>query len=136
MNPRSRHNLLNNALAAQEANARRLRSDHANYRGELTECTTANLFIVRDAAAVPHRSNPGCSRDYTGILFDVGKEVGVDVRGRCFETAISSLPMSVPHQHHREVVPIVSVDDRRLETAAGTGDEKLLEGFRRRAHAD
>jgi len=47
------NNLMNSALAMQQA----LRSNAfegvmRNYRGELTECTTANLFIVKNNAAV------------------------------------------------------------------------------------
>ena len=43
------NNLLNNALAAQEAGRRgAFEGIMRNYRGELAECTTSNLFIVKN----------------------------------------------------------------------------------------
>jgi len=76
------NNLMNSALAMQEA----LRSGAfegvmRNYRGELTECSTSNLFIVKDGVALtpPLEAGllPGITREF---LFDVGKQIGVDVR--------------------------------------------------------
>jgi branched-chain amino acid aminotransferase len=47
------NNLLNNALAMQEANRRGADEGlMCNYRGELSECSQANFFIVRDGAAL------------------------------------------------------------------------------------
>ena len=44
------NNLLNNALAMQEANRRGAEEAlMCNYRGELSECSQANFFIVRSA---------------------------------------------------------------------------------------
>ena len=64
-----------------------------NYRGELAECTTSNLFIVKGGAAItpPLESGllPGITREF---LFDVGREIGVDVRERA-QTTTSSPPM-------------------------------------------
>ena len=33
-----------------------------NYRGELSECSQSNFFMVRDGAALTPPSRPGCSR--------------------------------------------------------------------------
>ena len=68
------NNLLNNALAMQEANRRG--GDEAlmrNYRGELSECSQANLFMVRDGAALTPPVEAG--------LLD-GHHPRVPVRGR------------------------------------------------------
>ena len=47
------NNLLNNALAMQEANRRGAEEGlMCNYRGELSECSQANFFIVRDGVAL------------------------------------------------------------------------------------
>jgi len=76
------NNLLNNALAMQEA-ARRgaFEGVMRNFRGELAECTTSNLFVVRDGAALtpPIESGllPGITRAF---LFEVGAEAGIPVR--------------------------------------------------------
>src|SRR5262249_6671766 len=47
------NNLLNNALAMQEAFRRgAFEGVMRNYRGELAECTTSNLFVVRNGVAL------------------------------------------------------------------------------------
>ena len=47
------NNLMNSALAMQEAlRAGAFEGVMRNYRGELTECTTANLFIVKNGVAL------------------------------------------------------------------------------------
>jgi len=47
------NNLMNSALAAQEAAKRGgFEAVMRNYRGELTECTQSNLFIVKSGAAL------------------------------------------------------------------------------------
>ena len=77
------NNLLNNALAMQEANRRGADEGlMCNYRGELSECSQANFFLVRRGrgadAAHPKRA---CSKGVTrAFLFEVGADVGVDVR--------------------------------------------------------
>ncbi len=55
------NNLLNNALAMQEAVRRgAFEGIMRNYRGELAECTTSNLFIVKNGEALtpPLRVGP------------------------------------------------------------------------------
>ena len=76
------NNLLNNALAMQEA-ARRGADEGVmrNFRGELAECTTSNLFIVKDGTAFTPPLDagllPGITRAY---LFEVGEDAGIPVR--------------------------------------------------------
>ena len=68
------NNLLNNALAMQEAIARG--GEEAlmcNYRGELSECSQSNFFLVRDGVALTPKSA-------AGLLEGVTR--GVPVRGR------------------------------------------------------
>src|SRR6185369_423581 len=72
------NNLLNNALAMQEAVKRGgFEGVMRNYRGELAECTTSNLFVVKNgtASTPPIDSGllPGITREF---LFDVGAEHG------------------------------------------------------------
>ena len=54
LNPRIKsNNLLNNALAMQQALARGgFEAVMRNDRGGLAECTTANLFVVKDGVAL------------------------------------------------------------------------------------
>lgn len=134
------NNLLNNALAMQEALRRGgTEAIMRNYRGELTECTQSNLFIVRHGAALTPPLDagllPGITREF---VFEVGRDVGIEVRERvlrdddlfgadeCFLTSTT-----------KEIVPIVQVDDRAIGSGVpGPATTTLLEGFRRRAWAD
>jgi len=134
------NNLLNNALAMQDALRRGgTEAIMRNYRGELTECTQSNLFIVKNGAALtpPIEAGllPGITREF---IFEVGRDVGVAVREQvlrdedlfaadeCFLTSTT-----------KEAVPIVQVDDRKIGTGTpGPVTKTLLEGFRRRAWAD
>ena len=133
------NNLLNNALAMQDA-LRRGGSEAImrNYRGELTECTQSNLFIVKGGSALTPPLDagllPGITREF---IFEVGAAVGVDVREQalhdedlfgadeCFLTSTT-----------KEALPIVQVDDRTIGAGVpGPITRQLLVEFRRRAHA-
>ena len=134
------NNLLNNALAAQEAIRRGgFEAIMRNYRGELAECTTSNLFIVKGGAAItpPLESGllPGITREF---LFDVGQEIGVDVREQVLrDEDLFAADEAFLTSTTREAVPIVKVDERAIgDGRPGPVTKKLLEGFRRRAQAD
>ena len=134
------NNLLNSALAAQQAIRRGgFEGIMRNYRGELSECTTSNLFIVKDGAAVtpPLESGllPGITREF---LFEVGKEIGVDVREQVLrDDDLFSADEAFLTSTTREAVPIVKVDNRTIGNGRpGPVTKKLLEGFRRRAQVD
>src|SRR2546423_949874 len=76
------NNLMNSALAAQQALKRGgFEAVMRNYRGELTECTQSNLFIVKNGAAPtpPLESGllPGITREF---VFEIGREAGIEVR--------------------------------------------------------
>jgi branched-chain amino acid aminotransferase len=134
------NNLLNSALAAQEAIRRGgFEGIMRNLQGELTECTTANLFIVRDGVALtpPLAAGllPGITREF---LFEVGAEVGVEVREEVLRDAdLFAADEAFLTSTTREALPIVAVDDRTIGTGKpGPVTKLLLDGFRRRALAD
>lgn len=141
VNPMIKSNsLLNSALAAQEAIRKGgFEGVMRNYRGELSECTTANLFIVKNGAALtpPLESGllPGITREF---LFEIGNEVGVDVREQVLrDNDLFSADEAFLTSTTREAVPIVNVDDRTIGSGRpGPVTQKLLDGFRRRARAD
>jgi len=131
------NNLLNSALAAQEAIRRGgFEGIMRNYRGDLSECTTSNLFIVKDGAALtpPLESGllPGITREF---LFDVGKDVGVAVREQVMrDEDLFGADEAFLTSTTRELVPIVTVDDRTIGSGRpGPVTKTLLEEFRRRA---
>jgi branched-chain amino acid aminotransferase len=131
------NNLLNNALAMQEANRRG--SEEAlmcNYRGELSECSQSNFFIVRGGAALTPKSEAGLLEGITrAFLFEVGRDVGIEVRDeslypRDLETADEAFITSTT----REISPVTRIDERVVGAGRpGAITLKLLEGYRRRA---
>jgi branched-chain amino acid aminotransferase len=133
------NNLLNNALAMQEASRRGAEEGlMCNYRGELSECSQANFFIVRGGVALTPQSEAGLLEGLTrSFLFEVGKDVGVQVRGdtlfpRDLETADEAFITSTT----RELSPVTRIDDRIVGSGKpGAVTLKLLEGYRRRARA-
>ncbi len=133
------NNLMNSALAMQEALRRgAFEGVMRNFRGELSECTTANLFVVRDGTVLtpPLAAGllPGTRREF---LFDLGRDLGVPVREATlrdddlFESDEAFLSATT-----RELVPIVRVDDRTVGSGTpGPVTMSLLAAFRGRAHA-
>jgi branched-chain amino acid aminotransferase len=133
------NNLLNSALAMQEALRRgAFEGIMRNYRGELSECTTSNLFIVRDGVALTPPLDagllPGITREF---LFEIGAEVGVTVREQSLrDEDLFAADEAFLTSTTREAVPIVEVDGRSIGTGRpGPITRQLLDGFRRRAHA-
>ena len=131
------NNLLNNALAMQEAHRRG--GEEAlmcNYRGELSECSQSNFFMVRDGVALTPKSAAGLLEGVTrAFLFEVGRDVGVDVRDETLypkdlDTADEVFITSTT----RELSPVVRIDDTVIGTGKpGAITKKLLQGYRARA---
>ena len=96
------NNLLNNALAMQEAFRRGgFEGVMRNYKGELAECTQSNLFIVKNGAALTPPIDagllPGITREF---LFEVGAEIGIPVREQVLrDDDLFGADECVPHQH-------------------------------------
>ena len=131
------NNLLNCALAAQQAIRRGgYEGIMRNYRGELSECTTANLFIVRDGIAMTPPVDagllPGITREF---LFEVGREEGITVREEVLrDEDLFRADEAFLTSTTREVVPIVKVDERTIGGGRpGPITHRLLAGFRRNA---
>jgi branched-chain amino acid aminotransferase len=133
------NNLMNSALAMQQA----LRSNAfegvmRNYLGELTECTTSNLFIVKNNAALtpPLEAGllPGITREF---LFDIGKEVDIRVGEKALrDDDLFGADEAFLTSTTRELVPIVMVNDHAVAGGKpGPVTWKLLNAFRRAADA-
>src|SRR3954447_13679486 len=133
------NNLLNNALAMQEAFRRgAVEGVMRNYRGELAECTQSNLFVVKDGAALTPPIDagllPGITREF---LFEVGTAAGIPVREAVLKDAdLLGADESFLTSTTRELVPIVQVDDQKIGAGTpGPVTRALLEEFRRKADA-
>jgi branched-chain amino acid aminotransferase len=133
------NNLLNNALAMQEAKRRGGEEGlMCNYRGELSECSQANFFIVRDGVALTPASEAGLLEGLTrAFLFEVGRDVGVEVHGaRLFPKDLETADEAFITSTTRELSPVTRIDDRAIGTGRpGPVTLRLLEGYRRRARA-
>ena len=132
------NNLLNCALAMQEAYRKgAFEGVMRNYRGELTECTTSNLFIVRHGEALtpPLAAGllPGITREF---LFEVGREAGVAVREEVLrDDDLLAADESFLTSTTRELVPITTVNGRKVGSGTpGPVTKTLLDAFRRAAH--
>jgi branched-chain amino acid aminotransferase len=131
------NNLLNNALAMQEAFRRGgFEGVMRNYRGELAECTQSNLFIVKNGAALTPPIDAGLLPGITrAFLFEVGDERGIPVREAVLrDEDLFGADEAFLTSTTREVVPIVKVDDRAIGAGApGPITRALLDGFREKA---
>jgi len=138
VNPRIKsNNLLNNALAMQEAFKRgAYEGVMRNYKGQLAECTQSNLFIVKNGVAMTPPLDagllPGITREF---LFEVGADVGITVRDAdLHDDDLLGADEAFLTSTTREAVPIVQVDDRTIGSGSpGPVTRALLDGYRRRA---
>jgi branched-chain amino acid aminotransferase len=131
------NNLLNNALAMQEAHARGAEEAlMCNYRGELSECAQSNFFMIRDGTALTPRSEAGLLEGITrDFIFEVGAAVGVPVqKATLLPSDLDTAEEAFITGSTRELSPVVRIDDRVIGTGRpGPITYKLLESFRRRA---
>jgi branched-chain amino acid aminotransferase len=133
------NNLLNNALAMQEANRRGAEEAlMCNYRGELSECTQANFFIVRGGVALTPKSEAGLLEGITrAFLFEIGHDVGIEVRDETLVPAdLDTAEEAFITSTTRELSPVTRIDERVVGNGKpGPITMRLLEGYRQRARA-
>jgi branched-chain amino acid aminotransferase len=133
------NNLLNSALAMQEAvRAGAFEGIMRNYQGDLAECTTANLFIVKDGRALTPPLDagllPGITREF---VFEVGRGVGIPVEEkRLRDEDLFAADEAFLTSTTREVLPITRVDDHSIGNGRpGPVTVELLAEFRKCARA-
>ena len=140
INPRIKsNNLLNNALAMQEAI--RQGAGEAlmrNYRGEIAECAQSNFFVVRRGEVLTPPLDSGLLEGVTrNFIFEVAAEVGIPIR----ECVLR--PDDLEHADEmfltgttREVQAVTWVDTRQVgDGCPGPITCELGEAFRHKAHA-
>ena len=133
------NNLLNNALAMQEAVRRgACEGVMRNYRGELAECTQSNLFIVKQGAALTPPLDagllPGITREF---LFEIGAARGIGVREAVLrDDDLYGADEAFLTSTTRELLPVVQVDDRPVGGGRpGPVTRALLDAYRQEAEA-
>jgi branched-chain amino acid aminotransferase len=131
------NNLLNSALAAQEALRKgAVEGVMRNFRGELAECTTANLFVVKGGVALTPPLDSGLLAGITReFLLEIGPRAGVPVREQVLRDAdLFDADEAFLTSTTRELVPIVQVDERTIAGGRpGPVTHALLQEFRRLA---
>jgi len=131
------NNLMNNALAMQAAY--RSGAEEAlmcNYRGELTECSQSNFFLVRGGSAVTPKSDAGLLEGVTrAFLFELGREIGVDVREETlFPKDLDNADEMFITSTTRELSPVVNVDGKPVGNGKpGPITKKLTARYQQRA---
>jgi branched-chain amino acid aminotransferase len=131
------NNLLNNALAMQEA----LRSgaDEAlmlNQAGEIVECSQSNFFIVKDGRVLTPVLSAGLLPGITrAFVIDLARELGIPAaEGRLTPADLRVADEAFITGTTREVTPVVRVDDAIVgEGKPGPISRRLLELLRTRA---
>ena len=133
------NNLMNQALAAQQAfQSGAFDGVMRNHRGELTECATSNLFIVRNEAVLTPPVEcgllPGITRE---LLFEVGRNASIEVREQVLrDDDLFDADEAFLTSTTRELVPIVAVDERVIGNGKpGAVTRALLKAFRDLARA-
>jgi branched-chain amino acid aminotransferase len=131
------NNLLNNALCMQEALRKGgVEGVFRNYRGELSECSQSNLFMVTDGVVRTPPLDAGLLAGITrGLVFELGATLGIRVE----ETVLRDEDLYGADEAFftsttKELMPIVQVDDRVIGSGKpGATTQQLLAEFRRRA---
>jgi branched-chain amino acid aminotransferase len=128
------NNLMNSAMAMQEAYRKgAFEGVMRNYRGELTECTTANLFVVKDEVVLtpPLEAGllPGITREF---LLEIGREAGIDIRERALvDEDLILADEAFLTSTTREIVPITTVNGHPVGAGTpGPLTRRLLDAFR------
>ena len=131
------NNLLNNAIAMQQARSRGAEEGlMCNYRGELSECSQSNFFIVREGRVLTPPSGAGLLEGVTrALVFELGQAAGIDVREATLVPAdLVTADEAFITGTTRELSPVVNVDGRVIGAGRpGPVTLRLLGAYRRLA---
>jgi len=132
------NNLLNNALCMQEALRKGgVEGVFRNYRGELSECSQSNLFMIRGGVVRTPPLEAGLLAGITrGFVFELGATLGISVEEAVLrDDDLFGADEAFFTSTTKELMPIAQVDDRSIGTGRpGDITHRLLAEFRRRAN--
>jgi branched-chain amino acid aminotransferase len=131
------NNLLNNALCMQQALRKGgVEGVFRNYRGELSECSQSNLFIVKNGVVRTPPLDAGLLAGITrAFVFELGAATGVKVEEATLkDDDLFNADEAFFTSTTKELMPIVEVDDHKIGDAKpGRVTRQLLAEYRRRA---
>jgi branched-chain amino acid aminotransferase len=135
LNPQIKsNNLINNALAMQEAITRQ--GEEAlmlNQAGEIAECAQSNFFLVQGGRVLtpPLTAGllPGVTREF---VLELARLVGIDAaEARLTPDDLRSADEAFITGTTREITPVVAVDDLAIGSGQpGAITQKLMESFK------
>lgn len=132
------NNLLNNALAMQEALARGASEAlMRNYRGEIVECAQSNFFIVKGDEILTPSLECGLLAGITrAFVLDLARDLQIRTREAILtDRDVLDADEAFLTSTTREITPVVHVDDHVIGTGRPGGiTASLLLEYRRRAH--
>jgi branched-chain amino acid aminotransferase len=111
------NNLLNNALAAQEAYRRgAFEGIMRNYRNEISEGSISNIFVVRNGVASTPPIDAGLLAGITReFVLELGPLAGVEIRQETLhDQDLLNADEAFLTSSTQEIVPIVQIDDHRV----------------------
>jgi len=136
VNPLIKSNsLLNNALCMQEAMRKGgVEGVFRNYKGELSECSQANLFIVKDGVVRTPPLDAGLLSGITrGFVLELGTSLGVRIEESALRDAdLFGADEAFFTSTVKELMPIVQVDDHTIGTGAPGRVTRMLHAEYRR----
>jgi branched-chain amino acid aminotransferase len=109
------NNLLNNALAMQEAHRRgAMEALMKNHRGELCECASSNIFLVSGGVLRTPPTDAGLLAGVTrAFVLDLAAKAGIPAREETLHEAdLDAADEVFFTSTTREIVPVSRVDDR------------------------
>jgi branched-chain amino acid aminotransferase len=132
------NNLLNNALAMQEALRRGpfFEAILRNYRGELAECSQSNLFLIKDGTARTPALDAGLLAGITReFVEEVAAEAGIPMQDAVLhDDDLFGADEAFLTSTSKDIVPIVRVDETMIgQGRPGPITLRLLDAYRRKA---
>jgi branched-chain amino acid aminotransferase len=90
-----------------------------NERGEVSECTAANIFCARDGRVATPPLSSGCLAGITrSILLEVGPQMGIPVEERTLLPAdLYTAEEVFISSTNRNVIPVTEIDGRNVGLA-------------------
>ncbi|HXA77887.1 MAG TPA: aminotransferase class IV [Candidatus Acidoferrales bacterium] len=102
-----------------------------NERGEVAECTAANIFCVRDGRVLTPPLSSGCLEGVTrGVVLEIGAGAGVPVEARTLRPEdLYSADGVFISSTNRNIIAAGEINGRKIATAALPVMEKLEKAF-------
>lgn len=102
-----------------------------NERGEVAECTAANIFCVKGGKAVTPPLDSGCLEGVTrGVLLEVGAAAGVAVEERVVRPGdLFAADEVFITSTNRSLLPVGEIAGNRIPVAPGPVTKKLEQAF-------